>query len=71
MRGTSFRKGNRQQACCIPRANSRNSIALEYVVVNVVLSPADGMGLDSAGEAFRPQATVDLPLVEVGAFLPE
>lgn len=39
--------------------NPSNGVALEDVGVEVVLSPAGGVGLDPAGEALRPKATVD------------
>jgi hypothetical protein len=56
VRGTSLGEGSGQQACPMLGPNARDGIALEDVVVNVVLSSADGMGLDPAGEAFRPLA---------------
>ena len=53
------------------RPDPRDSIALEDVGVEVILPPTDRVGLDSAAEALRPEATVHLPFVEVGAFLAE
>jgi hypothetical protein len=39
--------------------------------VEVVLSLPSSVGLDPAGEAFRTEATMDKPFVEVGTLLSE
>ena len=69
VRGTSLWIGDGQQAGPIRGANPRDGLAPEDVRVDVVLPSSDRMGLDPAGEALRPEATVDLPFVEVGPLL--
>src|SRR5262249_40759850 len=70
-RGTSLGEGERQRACPMRRPPPRDGIAPQDVSVDVVLPAASRVGLDPSREALRPQAPVDLPLVEVGALLPE
>ena len=43
----------------------------ENIGVQIVLPSPCSVGLNPAGEAFRPETTVDLPLVEIRALLPE
>ena len=71
VRGTSLWIGDGQQAGPIQGTNPRDGLALEDVRVDVVLPSSDRMGLDPAGEALGPEATVDLPFVEVGPLLPQ
>src|SRR6516162_8441874 len=71
VRWTSFREGDRQQASPMLQPHPRNSITPEDVVVEVVVSPPSGMGLDPTCEAFRTKPAMDKPFVEVGALLSE
>ena len=71
VRGTSLWIGDGQQVGRIQGTNPRDDLALEDVGVDVVLPSSDRMGLDPAGEALRPEATVDLPFVEVSPLLPK
>jgi hypothetical protein len=51
------------------RSRALDGIGLEDVGVEVISSPARRMRLDPSGEALRPQATMDLPFVKIGALL--
>src|SRR5262249_55818974 len=68
---TSLGEGDRQQPRSILRLNAGDGIALEDVGVKVVPSTPRDVRLNSPGKAFRPKAAMHLPLVKVGALLPE